>query len=77
MTELNWQWWAGSNDEEYRLAGPCKTKEIAIDEAYGCTDPGDTIHLIEAVTGEYDEYEDLYEFSHTRNRESVIRTEDE
>jgi len=71
-----WFWWAGRDEEEYRLAGPCKTREQAICEAYGDTEPGDTIFLIEGRSGEYDEYSDLYPFIATRNRSSVIREED-
>lgn len=75
MDDLTWRWWAGRDEEEYRLAGPCSTREAAIAIAYGDTEPGDTIHLIEAVVGEYDEGENLYEFTHTRNRSQIVREE--
>jgi hypothetical protein len=71
-----WAWWAGRDEEEYRLAGPCRTREQAINEAYGSTEPGDRIFLIEARVGEFNDFDDLYEFTHTRNRSSVIREED-
>lgn len=73
---LVWRWWAGLDEEEYRLAGPCRSRKDAIAEAYGDTEPGDTIHLVEAVVGEWDEHDGLYEFTHTRNRSSVIRGHD-
>lgn len=76
MSEEQWFWWAGRDEDEYRLAGPCKTREGAIEEAYGETEPGDRIFLIEARVGEWDEWEGLYEFTHTRNRSSVIREKD-
>ncbi len=71
-----WRWWAGDNEEEYRLAGPCRTRASAIDEAYGDTEPGDRIYLIEAVAETEDDGEGLYAFIETRNRSSVIRKKD-
>jgi len=76
MTNQNWQWWAGTNEEEYRLAGPCSSKDEAICDAYGSTEPGDKIFLVEAVAGEYNEYEDLHMFSAMRNQEIIVRAED-
>jgi hypothetical protein len=71
-----WFWWAGYNEEEYRLAGPCRSREAAISEAYGDTCPGDTIFLIEAKAEEFDDGEGLFPFTETRNRSHVIREED-
>lgn len=71
-----WRWWAGRDEEEYRLAGPCKTREEAIGMAYGNTEPGDRIFLVEAQVGEWDEGEGLYKFTHTRKRSSVVRKKD-
>lgn len=74
---LLWQWWAGRDEDCYNLAGMCATREEAINIAYGDTDPGDHIYLIEAVAGEWNECEGYFEFTHSRNRSSVIREEDE
>jgi hypothetical protein len=71
-----WTWWAGRYDDEYRLAGPCATREEAISIAYGDTEPGDTIFLVEAKVGAFDEVEELHEFTRTRNRSSVVRKTD-
>ncbi len=71
-----WRWWAGDNEEEYRLAGPCLTRSTAIDEAYGDTEPGDRIYLVEAVAETEDDGEGLYAFIKTRKRSSVVRKHD-
>lgn len=77
MSGGDWAWWAGANEEEFTLAGPCRTREQAIDEAYGETEPGDAICLIEAIdSGEFDEAMGLYPFLATRNASHVIRGED-
>ena len=74
---MDWKWWAGTNEEEYRLSGPCETRESAIDEAYGSTEPGDVIYLIEATAEDVDNGDGLFEFIETRNRSHVVRGIDE
>ncbi|MBB4092650.1 hypothetical protein [Brucella pecoris] len=51
MTEKNWKWYAGSNDEYYAV-GPCDTRGNAIDEAHDNFGDDVGIHVIEAVKGE-------------------------
>jgi hypothetical protein len=77
--ENNWAWWAGSNEEEFNLAGPCATREDAIAEAYGDTEPGDAIFLVEAISADEEEkcpYTGLIPFTASRNHSHVIRKED-
>ncbi|MES3155016.1 hypothetical protein [Sphingomonas faeni] len=77
MSGGKWAWWAGRDCEEFTLAGPCLTREDAIDEAYGSTDPGDTIYLVEAIADdEVDEMTGMYPFVAQRNSSHVIRDED-
>jgi hypothetical protein len=71
-----WRWWAGSSEDEYRLSGPCCTREEAIDAAYGDTEPGDVIYVIEAVASDFDDGEGLFEFICFRNQSHVIREAD-
>lgn len=42
-----WEWWAGDNDEVYRI-GPCGTRAEALEEALDYFD-GHTVYLIEAT----------------------------
>lgn len=77
MSAGKWSWWAGRNEEEFTLAGPCRTREQAIDEARGETEPGEMIFLVEAiVSDEIDTFTDLYPFLEQRNASQVIREED-
>lgn len=75
-TTAKWRWWAGDNEETYQLAGPCMTRAQAIDEAYGGTEPGDRIYLVEAIAEEEDDGEGIYPFIETRKRSSVVRKKD-
>ncbi|TZG25631.1 hypothetical protein [Sphingomonas montanisoli] len=71
-----WAWWAGRDEEEYRLAGPCPTRGHAINEAYGDTEPGDIIYLVEAITApeeERDHDSGIIPFVKMRKRSHVIR----
>lgn len=43
------KWYAGDNEEVYHY-GPHDTREAALDDAFGNSEPGDTIHVIEAVS---------------------------
>jgi len=77
MSDGKWFWWAGPNEEEFTLAGPCRTREGAIDDAYGGTEPGDVIHLVEAIADdEVDDCTGLYPFIQQRNLSVVTRGED-
>jgi hypothetical protein len=77
MSGGEWAWYAGRDEEEFTLAGPCPTREQAIDHAYGDTEPGDVIFLVEAIASEeVDTFTDLYPFLFQRNASHVIRDED-
>lgn len=76
--EKTWSWFAGKQEDDYSLAGPCETKEMAIAEAYGDVLPGDRIYLIEALVISQDETEDGgVTIEESRNAHSIIRLEDE
>jgi hypothetical protein len=49
MTEekINWQWWAGSDDERYTI-GPCDSREQAFQEGQDHYS-GEGFHIVEAV----------------------------
>lgn len=74
--EEGWKWWAGENEEEYDLAGPCDTREEAISVAYGSTEPGDYIFLIEAKFESEPDWYGRYDFIATRNRSNIKRKRD-
>jgi len=76
--EIPWRWWAGRNEDEYTLAGPCLTREAAISEAYGDTEPGDTIYIVEAREGEREPglEGELIDFAETRNYSCEVRKDD-
>lgn len=42
-----WNWWAGDNDEHYRV-GPCESRDEALAEATDYFGDAETIFLIEA-----------------------------
>ena len=67
-----WRWWAGANEEEYRLAGPCLTREEALAIAGGEARHRDAIYLIEAITASGEEGDRLHPFIETRNESSVV-----
>ncbi|OJX99076.1 MAG: hypothetical protein BGP07_03150 [Rhizobiales bacterium 63-22] len=46
MSDKNWKWYAGPDDEVFTI-GPCDTREEAIEEAQGYGYEG--FHLVEAV----------------------------
>ncbi len=47
MTDNNWKWYAGSNDEYYSV-GPCDTRQEAIDEGRGNFGHESGFYIIEA-----------------------------
>lgn len=76
--EKNWFWFAGKNEDDYSLAGPCETKEQAIKEAYGDVLPGQRIFLIEGeVVSQDGNSGQSIIFEETRNSHSIIRMHDE
>lgn len=48
MSEHNWEWWAGSNEEHYSL-GPFTSRDEAIAEAEDYYDGDEGFFIIEAV----------------------------
>lgn len=47
MSDKNWKWYAGSNDE-YFCVGPCETRDAAIDEGRQNFGDDTGFHIIEA-----------------------------